>query len=139
MNPITAALESQRRTLERGADAVETMRLLPERLDDLASVEVGQTPSEVIHSENKLDLLYYEPLTDDRHDAPLLVVYALINRPYFSISSPTRASCDASSRTALTSISSTGENRLDSTCCLRWETTQIDTSIPAATSSESGR
>jgi polyhydroxyalkanoate synthase len=72
----------QRRTLERGADAVETMRLLPERIDDLASVEVGQTPSEVIHSENKLDLLHYEALTDDRHDAPLLVVYALINRPY---------------------------------------------------------
>nr|WP_310909356.1 class III poly(R)-hydroxyalkanoic acid synthase subunit PhaC [Natrinema sp. 1APR25-10V2] len=82
MHPFTAPLELQRRTLERGADAVETMRLLPERIDDLASVEVGQTPSEVIHSENKLDLLHYEALTDDRHDAPLLVVYALINRPY---------------------------------------------------------
>ena len=82
MHPFTAPLELQRRTLERGADAVETMRFLPERIDDLASVEVGQTPSEVIHSENKLDLLHYEALTDDRHDAPLLVVYALINRPY---------------------------------------------------------
>lgn len=58
MHPFTAPLELQRRTLERGADAVETMRLLPERIDDLASVEVGQTPSEVIYSENKLDLLH---------------------------------------------------------------------------------
>ncbi|WP_431357800.1 hypothetical protein [Haloarcula marina] len=42
------------------------MRLLPERLGELASVEVGQTSSEVIYSENKLDHLHYEPLTDDR-------------------------------------------------------------------------
>jgi polyhydroxyalkanoate synthase len=82
MNPITAALESQRRTLELGADAIKTTRLLPERLDDLASVEVGQTPSETVYSENKSDLLHYEPLSEDRHDAPVLVVYALINRPY---------------------------------------------------------
>jgi len=82
LNPVIAALELQRRTLEQGADAMETMRLLPERLDDLASVEVEGTPSDVVYSENKLDLLQYEPLTEDRHDAPLLVVYALINRPY---------------------------------------------------------
>ncbi|WP_321169926.1 class III poly(R)-hydroxyalkanoic acid synthase subunit PhaC [Salinigranum rubrum] len=82
MNPFTVGLEFQRRTLDQGADTVETMRLLPARLGDLASVEVGQTPSEVIYSENKLDLLRYESLTDDPHDTPLLVVYALINRPY---------------------------------------------------------
>ncbi|AFK20356.1 class III poly(R)-hydroxyalkanoic acid synthase subunit PhaC [Haloferax mediterranei ATCC 33500] len=82
MNPFTTALDIQRQTFERGADTIDKMRLLPERLDDLASVEVGQTPSEVIHSENKLDLLHYEPLNDDRHNTPLLVVYALINRPY---------------------------------------------------------
>jgi polyhydroxyalkanoate synthase len=82
MNPFTALLEIQRRMLTQGADAAEKMRLLPDRLEDLASVEVGQTPSEVIYSENKLNLLHYESLTDDPHNTPLLVVYALINRPY---------------------------------------------------------
>jgi len=82
MNPFTAPLEIQRRMLTQGADAAEKMRLLPDRIEDLASVEVGQTASEVIYSENKLDLLHYEPRTDDPHNTPLLVVYALINRPY---------------------------------------------------------
>ena len=82
MNPFTAPLEIQRRMLTQGADAAEKIHLLPDRLEDLAAAEVGQTPSEVIYSENKLDLLHYESLTDDPHDAPLLVVYALINRPY---------------------------------------------------------
>ncbi|WP_254767494.1 class III poly(R)-hydroxyalkanoic acid synthase subunit PhaC [Salinilacihabitans rarus] len=82
MNPFTAPLKIQRRIQTQGTEAAETMRLLPERLGDIASVEVGQTPSEAIYSENKLDLLHYEPLTDDPHDTPLLVVYALINRPY---------------------------------------------------------
>ncbi len=52
--------------LNQGTESIEKMRLLPERLGELASVEVGQTSSEVIYSENKLDLLHYEPLTDDR-------------------------------------------------------------------------
>jgi len=82
MNLFTAPLEIQRRMLTQGADAAEMIRLLPDRIEDLASVEVGQTASEVIHSENKLDLLHYEALTDDPHNTPLLVVYALINRPY---------------------------------------------------------
>ena len=46
MNPFTAPLEIQRRMLTQGTDAAEKMRLLPNRLEDLASVEVGQTPSE---------------------------------------------------------------------------------------------
>jgi polyhydroxyalkanoate synthase len=81
MNPFTAPLEIQRKMLTQGVDAAELIRLLPDRIEDLASVEVGQTPSEVIYSENKLDLLHYESLTDDPHNTPLLVVYALINRP----------------------------------------------------------
>ncbi|WP_435344921.1 class III poly(R)-hydroxyalkanoic acid synthase subunit PhaC [Haloarchaeobius sp. HRN-SO-5] len=82
MNPFTAPLDLQRRTFTRGADVLEKTRLLPERIDDLVSVEVGGTPSDVVYSENKLDLLHYEPVTDDPHGVPLLVVYALINRPY---------------------------------------------------------
>jgi polyhydroxyalkanoate synthase len=82
MNPFTAPLKTHRRLLTQGMETAEKMRLLPNRLEDLASVEVGQTSSEVIYSENKLNLLHYESLTDDLHNTPLLVVYALINRPY---------------------------------------------------------
>ena len=45
-------------------------------------VRVGQTPSEVIYTENTLRLLHYTSQTAHRHPVPILIVYALINRPY---------------------------------------------------------
>jgi len=54
-------------------------------------VDVGQTPSEAVYEENKLELLHYEPLTDDQHDTPLLVVWSLINRPYILDLQPGRS------------------------------------------------
>ncbi|MFC3476570.1 class III poly(R)-hydroxyalkanoic acid synthase subunit PhaC [Halobacterium litoreum] len=70
--------------VERTADA-------PDAAETMQDVEVGQTPSEVVYSENKLDLLHYEPLTEQRHDTPILVVYALINRPYILDLQPDRS------------------------------------------------
>jgi len=65
--------------------------LLPERLAQMESVEVGETPSEVVHEENKLELLHYEPLADGQHATPLLVVWSLINRPYILDLQPGRS------------------------------------------------
>ena len=45
-------------------------------------VDVGTTPSDVVYTENKLRLLHYRPLADARAGTPVLVVYALINKPY---------------------------------------------------------
>ncbi|MFB6309648.1 MAG: alpha/beta fold hydrolase [Salinirussus sp.] len=42
---------------------------------------VGETPYEVIYTENSLQLRRYEP-PERCHQTPILVVYALINRPY---------------------------------------------------------
>src|SRR2546428_11315343 len=47
-----------------------------------ANAETGQTPKEVIWTKNKAKLYYYEPMVEKRHQVPLLLVYALINRPY---------------------------------------------------------
>lgn len=44
--------------------------------------DVGHTPHEVVYAENKLDLLHYEPLADRQQDVSLLLVSAIINRPY---------------------------------------------------------
>ena len=47
-------------------------------------IKVGQTPNDVVHTEGKLQLRRYRPLTkegvEDR--PPILLVYALINKPY---------------------------------------------------------
>jgi polyhydroxyalkanoate synthase len=47
-----------------------------------ARAETGQTPKEVIWTRNKAKLYHYEPTVKKRYTTPLLMVYALINRPY---------------------------------------------------------
>ena len=45
-------------------------------------VKVGVTPHEVIYTENKLRLLHYHPTVKKTHPVPLILVFALVNRPY---------------------------------------------------------
>jgi polyhydroxyalkanoate synthase len=47
-----------------------------------AKAETGQTPKEVVWTKNKARLYHYESLAKDVYPVPLLLVYALINRPY---------------------------------------------------------
>lgn len=60
------------RELRRGA------RTLP----GLAGVPTGTTPKDVVWTRNKTVLYRYRPLASRRHAVPVLLVYALINRPY---------------------------------------------------------
>jgi polyhydroxyalkanoate synthase len=91
MTLFTAPLELQRRQWERTADLLDRTSALPDRAETMAEVDVGQTPSEVVYEENKLKLLHYEPLTEEQYDVPILVVYALINRPYILDLQPDRS------------------------------------------------
>ncbi|MFA9416614.1 class III poly(R)-hydroxyalkanoic acid synthase subunit PhaC [Natrinema sp. HArc-T2] len=90
-NPYATALEMQRQAWEATADLAEKSQVAPERTETLENVEVGQTPSEVVYEENKLRLLHYEPKTEEQHDIPILVVYALINKPYILDLQPDRS------------------------------------------------
>ena len=45
-------------------------------------VRVGATPTQTVYREDKLRLLRYESETDKAYRTPLLVVFALVNRPY---------------------------------------------------------
>ena len=47
-----------------------------------AKAETGQTPKEVIWTKNKAKLYHYVPTVEKRFPVPILMVYALINRPY---------------------------------------------------------
>jgi len=90
-NPFTMALDTQRQSFEAAAEAVEKTTVAPEQLKQMLSVEVGETPSEVVYTENKLELLHYEPRTDQQHDVPILVIYALINKPFILDLQPDRS------------------------------------------------
>jgi len=88
-NPMQAALDTQRQGYEAMTDLVEKGAVAPERAGPLAEIAVGETPSEVVYTENKLELLHYKPEEvgidvpeEERSEIPIIIVYALINRPY---------------------------------------------------------
>ena len=45
-------------------------------------IEVGTSARDVIYQEDKLSLYRYRPLVEQPQPVPLLIVYALVNRPY---------------------------------------------------------
>ena len=91
LNPFALALNTQREILESTTEAFEKASVAEEQLDRVAEVDVGETPSEVVYTENKLELLHYEPLTDEQHDVPILITYALINKPFILDLQPDRS------------------------------------------------
>jgi polyhydroxyalkanoate synthase len=65
-------------TEQSGTLSTEAMRLLM----DPKGVQVGRTPCEVVYRENTLRLKHYLPVTEAASPVPVLMVYALVNRPY---------------------------------------------------------
>ena len=90
-NPLSAALDAQTEAMEAAADATRRASIAPERAAEMETIEVGLTPSEVVYEENKLELLRYESRTDEQNEVPILVVYALINKPYILDLQPDRS------------------------------------------------
>ncbi len=91
IHPFTAALDIQRRQWEAASDFVSASNQAPERTAQMATADVGQTESEVVYEENKLQLLHYKSRTDEQSSVPVLIVYALINRPYILDLQPNRS------------------------------------------------
>lgn len=97
-NQWAAAFNWQRQTIESMTEAVDDAQAMPESLERMRDVDVGQTPSDVVYEENKLELLHYdaeaagiEVSEEDKGDIPILIVYALINRPYILDLQPERS------------------------------------------------
>jgi polyhydroxyalkanoate synthase len=94
MNPFTYPLEAQRRAVKAATQATDRAAATPDANARIEAVEVGETPSEVIHAENKLELHRYTPESigeKTTQDIPILIVYALINRPYILDLQPDRS------------------------------------------------
>lgn len=54
-------------------------------------VDVGTTAADVVYQINNIKLLHYKPLTDVQEPVPILIIYALINRPYILDLQPDRS------------------------------------------------
>ena len=77
-------------------EIVETNTKFLEGLDNLADlseedIAFGLTPKEVIHTEENMTLYRYTPVVDNPHPVPLLITYALVNRPYMVDLQPDRS------------------------------------------------
>ncbi|MCC9000422.1 MAG: class III poly(R)-hydroxyalkanoic acid synthase subunit PhaC, partial [Candidatus Contendobacter sp.] len=57
------------------AQGVKTLR-------DLGEIETGVSLRDPVYQEDKLTLYRYQPRVEQPHPVPLLIVYALVNRPY---------------------------------------------------------
>jgi polyhydroxyalkanoate synthase len=62
-----------------------------ELLTNPPDVIVGSTPHDVVYQDGTVKLLHYHPMTQKQHKVPLLVIYALINKPYILDLQPDRS------------------------------------------------
>jgi polyhydroxyalkanoate synthase len=53
--------------------------------------KIGTTPKELVYQEDKMKLYRYKPIVEKPHSIPILIVYALVNRPYMMDLQPDRS------------------------------------------------
>ena len=53
-------------------------------LSELGEIEVGVSEKEAVYKEDNLVLYHFKPRTKKQNPVPLLIVYALVNRPYMA-------------------------------------------------------
>jgi polyhydroxyalkanoate synthase len=53
-------------------------------LKNIGAIDVGTAPKDAVYSEDKMVLYHYKPTVDKPATTPLLIVYALVNRPYMT-------------------------------------------------------
>ncbi len=79
--PIDITPEAAARELiEFNRKIVRGMEILGQVKDE--DTLVGSTPKHEVYREDGIKLFRYEPLVSETHPVPLLVSYALVNRPY---------------------------------------------------------
>ncbi|MEM3796690.1 MAG: alpha/beta fold hydrolase, partial [Archaeoglobaceae archaeon] len=83
-----------RRALKLGEWFLKNNKFLPMTEDKpyfIPDVKIGATPRVEISSDNGVKLFRYEPRTEKQFETPLLIVYALINKPYILDLTPQRS------------------------------------------------
>lgn len=53
-------------------------------LSEIGDIEVGVSEKEPVYNEDKLVLYHFKPLVKKTNPVPILIVYALVNRPYMA-------------------------------------------------------
>jgi polyhydroxyalkanoate synthase subunit PhaC len=88
---VTSSAEFLRVLLESGATLQKQGRAAMQALEQLGEVEVGLLEKAVVYREERLRLYRYRPLARSRGMPPLLICYAMVNRPYILDLQPDRS------------------------------------------------
>src|SRR5438128_8623188 len=72
----------QQSVTDETAAAFGRLSHLPTLWQRAQQIRKGVTPAEVVYEEDRLKLLHYITDTKPRFRTPLVVIYALVNRPY---------------------------------------------------------
>src|SRR5438876_2312937 len=75
-------LNWQRSMVDETLAAVGRFGQLPTLVQRAQRIRKGVSPSEVVYEEDRLKLLHYLSDSKPRFRTPLVVIYALVNRPY---------------------------------------------------------
>jgi polyhydroxyalkanoate synthase subunit PhaC len=79
---LEKTLNIRSRCIEKTSDMLNKMLKLNMFFLNPPEVKVGQTPHEIVYRKHKTKLLHYKPPGEKVHGTPLLIAYALINKPY---------------------------------------------------------
>ena len=53
-------------------------------LSEIGDIDVGATEKDAVYTEDKVVLYHFRPLVENHRPVPVLIVYALVNRPYMT-------------------------------------------------------
>ncbi len=53
-------------------------------MHQIDAIDVGVSPKDAVYKEDKLVLYHFRPKVEQPHKVPVLIVYALVNRPYMT-------------------------------------------------------
>lgn len=81
-NPFLSMLPSFPMPMPSFEEMQQKLMAIPGVMEAARNVKVGSTPREIIFREDKLSLLHYHSDVPKKHRTPLLLVFALVNRPY---------------------------------------------------------
>jgi polyhydroxyalkanoate synthase len=88
---FSQALAQQKAVYEATLKMWSRLFAVPRVIDWARDVKVGTTPSEIVYEEDTLRLLRYRRDTPAVYSEPVLICYALVNRPYIVDLQPDRS------------------------------------------------
>jgi len=82
MSFMEEIMNTQKDIVEKTSDNVRRFVRFNELLLSPPDIKVGQTPSQIVYRKHKVKLIRYKSVKEQLYKTPVLISYALVNKPY---------------------------------------------------------